>query len=245
MKGGNLMSKVNRPLVFGGTAIVGLFLSSSMLLAAPSQVPVPVSSNFKLPESAYIAQVNGSGKEALLKNLGIEKKAEVKVAAVKVAPKTTVEPKVSQEVKNAKAAAVKAKATTVKVASRGGNSTPPVDSGLVGYALSLRGIPYKFGGTTPNGFDCSGYTGYVFAKYGIHLPRTSYEQIKVGTEVSKGDLKPGDLVFFSTYSKGPSHVGIYIGGGQFVHASNSGTRTTSLNDSYYAGRFVGARRVSK
>ncbi|HZW84083.1 MAG TPA: hypothetical protein VFF14_11780, partial [Candidatus Deferrimicrobium sp.] len=88
------MSKVNRPLVFGGTAMVGLFLSSSLLLAAPAQVPVPVSTNFKLPAPAYVAQVNGSGREALLKNLGIEKKAEVKVAAVKVAVQPTVDPKV-------------------------------------------------------------------------------------------------------------------------------------------------------
>lgn len=117
-------------------------------------------------------------------------------------------------------------------------------STLVGNALSLTGVPYVFGGTSKSGFDCSGYTQYVFKGSGVSLPRTSSAQFNVGTEVKKDQLQAGDLVFFTTYSKGPSHVGIYIGSGKFVHASNSGVRTTSLNDSYYASRYVGARRVN-
>jgi len=117
-------------------------------------------------------------------------------------------------------------------------------STLVDNALSLKGVPYVFGGTSKKGFDCSGYTQYVFKGSGISLPRTSQAQFNVGSSVKKDQLQTGDLVFFTTYAKGASHVGIYIGGGNFVHASNSGVRTTSLSDSYYAGRYLGARRVN-
>lgn len=117
-------------------------------------------------------------------------------------------------------------------------------STLADNALSLAGVPYVFGGNTRNGFDCSGYTQYVFEGSGISLPRTSQAQFKVGSSVTKDELQTGDLVFFSTYAKGASHVGIYIGGGKFVHASNSGVRTTSLSDGYYESRYLGARRVN-
>jgi len=115
---------------------------------------------------------------------------------------------------------------------------------LVSNALSLKGVPYVFGGTSKSGFDCSGYTQYVFKGSGISLPRTSQEQFNVGSSIKKDQLQTGDLVFFTTYAKGPSHVGIYIGGGNFVHASNSGVRTTSLSDGYYSSRYLGARRVN-
>ena len=124
--------------------------------------------------------------------------------------------------------------------SRGGTG----NSSIVSRALSLQGTPYVYGGTTPKGLDCSGFTKYVYAGSGISLPRTSYAQYSSGTAVSKNNLNPGDLVFFSTYSKGASHVGIYTGGGRFVHASNprTGVIVSSLSDSYYSSRYVGARR---
>lgn len=133
----------------------------------------------------------------------------------------------------------------VKVAyavSRGSNGT----SAIVDRALSLQGTPYVFGGTTGRGFDCSGFTKYVFASSGISLPRTSYAQFSSGAAVSKNDLQPGDLVFFSTYAKGASHVGIYMGGGRFVQASNpgSGVKVSSLSDSFYSSRYLGARRYN-
>jgi len=117
-------------------------------------------------------------------------------------------------------------------------------SNIVDRALSLQGTPYVFGGTTTKGFDCSGFTKYVYSGSGISLPRTSFAQFASGTSVSKNDLRSGDLVFFSTYAKGASHVGIYIGGGRFVHASNpnSDVKTSSLNDSFYSSRYLGARR---
>jgi len=112
-------------------------------------------------------------------------------------------------------------------------------------ALSFKGVKYRFGGTTPAGFDCSGFVMYVFNKHGVTLPRTADKQYEVGRHVNtKSDLKPGDLVFFQTYEKGASHVGIYQGNGSFVHASSShGVTVSGLSESYYASRYLGARRV--
>ncbi len=117
-------------------------------------------------------------------------------------------------------------------------------SNIVDRALSLQGTRYVFGGTSKSGFDCSGFTKYVYAVSGISLPRTSYAQFASGTAVGENDLRSGDLVFFSTYAKGASHVGIYTGGGRFVHASNpsSGVITSSISDSFYSSRYLGARR---
>lgn len=108
----------------------------------------------------------------------------------------------------------------------------------------LIGIKYRYGGSTTKGFDCSGFVRYVFGKLGIDLPRSSRELYKVGQKVSKDELRVGDLVFFNTSGKGVSHVGIYMGDGLFVHSSTSkGVTYTSMNDKYYAKRYVGARRI--
>jgi cell wall-associated NlpC family hydrolase len=116
-------------------------------------------------------------------------------------------------------------------------------SGLIENALSLQGIPYVFGGTSRQGFDCSGFTQYVFAGSHISLPRTSFEQFSRGTSVSREQLQQGDLVFFSTYQSGASHVGIYLSGGKFIHASVNGVKISSLNENYYNSHYAGARRV--
>lgn len=106
------------------------------------------------------------------------------------------------------------------------------------------GKPYVWGSQGPDGFDCSGFTSYVFKQFGVSLSHSSYEQFKQGVPVSGDELQPGDLVFFTTYSKGASHVGIYTGDGQFIHASSSkGITYTSLSDSWYGPRYLGARRV--
>jgi len=115
-------------------------------------------------------------------------------------------------------------------------------SELVDHALSLQGTPYVFGGSGRSGFDCSGFTQYVYRGSGISLPRTASEQFSVGSSVSRAQLQSGDLVFFSTYAPGASHVGIYIGGGRFIDANNSGVGISSLNSGYYASRYIGARR---
>ena len=115
---------------------------------------------------------------------------------------------------------------------------------IIATAKQYIGVPYVWGGSTPSGFDCSGYVQYVFRLHGITLPRTSKEQFTVGSWVSKANLKPGDLVYFNTDGSGVSHLGIYIGSNQFIHASSSkGVTITSLSNSYWAARYYGARRV--
>ncbi|GIO69894.1 hypothetical protein J21TS3_47150 [Paenibacillus cookii] len=109
---------------------------------------------------------------------------------------------------------------------------------------STIGVSYKTGGTTTKGFDCSGFTRYVFQKLGISIPRQSSAQFKIGTAVSKSNLRAGDLVFFNTSGAGVSHVGIYVGNGNFAHSSSSkGVTISKLSNSYFANRYIGAKRV--
>jgi cell wall-associated NlpC family hydrolase len=125
------------------------------------------------------------------------------------------------------------------------DAAAPSANVLVGTALSLRGAPYRDGGNTPSGFDCSGFVEYVFGQQGQFMPRTVSEQFLVGAEVGRRGVEPGDLVFLSTTSTGPSHVGIAISASEFVHApSSSGVvRVESLRAPYWASRFLGARRL--
>lgn len=117
---------------------------------------------------------------------------------------------------------------------------------LSGTALSLRGAPYRDGGKDPSGFDCSGFVQYVYEQHGVAIPRQVRDQFRVGKTVDRGKLEPGDLVFFSTVAPGASHVGIVIGGDQFVHApSERGVvRVESISQQYWASRFIGAKRVN-
>ena len=111
-------------------------------------------------------------------------------------------------------------------------------------AAQYKGVPYVFGGTTPRGFDCSGYVQYVFARHGIRLTRTADTQALEGKFVSKKNLKPGDLVFFTTYEPGASHVGIYAGNNLFWNATSSrGIMLSNLTDSYWGPRYYTARRI--
>ena len=100
--------------------------------------------------------------------------------------------------------------------------------------------------TDPDGFDCSGFVKYVFEQHGLQMPRDVRQQFDVGTTVDAASLEPGDLVFFTTVAPGASHVGIAVGGDQFVHApSTSGVvRVEHLSAQYWANRFVGAKRVN-
>ena len=120
-------------------------------------------------------------------------------------------------------------------------------SQVVASAKQLMGVPYVWGGTTTRGFDCSGFVQYVYKQYGITLNRTANSQMSNGYYVSADNLQPGDLVFFfGTYStSGASHVGIYIGNGQFIHASSGSGRVviSDLWSNYYSSHYYGARRV--
>jgi peptidoglycan DL-endopeptidase CwlO len=113
--------------------------------------------------------------------------------------------------------------------------------GVVGIAMQFLGVPYRWGGADPSGFDCSGFSMYVFAKVGVSLPHHAASQYGMGSPVAKSDLQAGDLVFFN----GLGHMGIYIGGGQFIHAPHTGdvVKISSLSDSWYARTWVGARRL--
>ena len=117
---------------------------------------------------------------------------------------------------------------------------PSTHGGVVGIAMQYLGVPYRWGGSSPSGFDCSGLVVYVFAQIGISLPHSSYALYNMGTPVSIGQLQPGDLVFFN----GLGHMGIYIGGGQFIHAPHTGdvVKISSMSG-YYSSAFVGARRI--
>jgi cell wall-associated NlpC family hydrolase len=121
---------------------------------------------------------------------------------------------------------------------------PDVDA-ITSTALGLRGVPFVDGGTTPSGFDCSGFTSYVFQQHGVALPRLAAAQYRVGHDIDPDAIEAGDLLFFTTVAPGASHVALAIGGGEFVHApSERGqVRVERLSSSYWSRRFLGARRI--
>lgn len=121
-------------------------------------------------------------------------------------------------------------------------SKSQLQQAIAATAKQYIGVPYQWGGETSSGFDCSGYSQFVFAKSGLTLPRVTVDQYNAGTPIAKSQLEVGDLVFFTTYKPGPSHLGIYLGNDQFIHASTSkGVMISSLSNSYWAARYIGAR----
>jgi cell wall-associated NlpC family hydrolase len=118
---------------------------------------------------------------------------------------------------------------------------PSTHGGVVGVAMSQLGTPYVWGGAAPGGFDCSGLVMWAYAQVGVSLPHSSYALFSVGVPVSRDQLEPGDLVFFD----GLGHVGIYIGGGQFIHAPHTGdvVKISSLDEGWYTAAYVGGRRI--
>lgn len=147
-----------------------------------------------------------------------------------------------------------ATATTDKTnsgsASSGSNSSGSTSSSsdigqqIATYAQQYVGYPYVYGGSSPSGFDCSGFMQYVFSQFGYSINRTATAQLANGYSVAYEDLRPGDIIYFG-YGSTASHVGMYIGGGQFVHAQNSSTGVviSSLSESWYANRYLCAHRI--
>jgi cell wall-associated NlpC family hydrolase len=138
------------------------------------------------------------------------------------------------------------------IAAKADNAPAPADSNgrvqtVLKRALALLGTPYRWGGTSTEGFDCSGLVGYVFrSALGIELPRVSREMATSGEKIERDALNAGDLVFFSRRGRRVDHVGIYVGNGQFVHAPRTGRDVTisSLSDGYWSRKFMQARRIS-
>lgn len=124
------------------------------------------------------------------------------------------------------------------------SATDTKGAAIVKSAQKYMGVPYVWGGTTPDGWDCSGYTQYVMKENGISIPRTAAEQFSKGIAVEKANLQVGDMVFFTTYKPGASHVGFYMGDGKFIHASSAAKEVAinSLSEDYYTQRYIGARR---
>ena len=143
-----------------------------------------------------------------------------------------------------RAAAAQRKAVRLRVQRRQWFALMPAQQAPVGeqavtYAKRFLGVPYRWGGSSPGGFDCSGLVRYVYRRFGIELPHSSYADFDLGRRVGRWALKPGDLVFFS----GLGHVGMYIGHGRFIHAPRTGTRVQISSLREWAGSYDGARRL--
>ncbi len=128
--------------------------------------------------------------------------------------------------------------------SQGHAGRAQFSAAVVRTAVALGGRPYQWAGVGPRGFDCSGLVAHVFAALGRPLPHSSFAQFRFGAAIPRWHLVAGDLVFFRTSRPGPSHVGIYIGDGRFVHASYSrGVVVSSIEEPYFNVRFIGGRRI--
>ncbi len=140
---------------------------------------------------------------------------------------------------------VRSERITGNTTSRSGGRTSSQDNAaLIEFAKKYLGLPYRYGGSTPAGFDCSGFVQYVFSNFGVRLSRTTYTQVYEGVHIPKANLQMGDLVFFGS-SGNVNHVGIYISDGNFIHSSNTGdvVKISSLNTGYYSNNYYTARRV--
>jgi cell wall-associated NlpC family hydrolase len=174
--------------------------------------------------ACFINTQNANADTTLTPNKGITlKTSELKTTKVIKAPSDT-----SNSVENASRGAV----------SQG--------TEVANYAYKFLGKPYVYGAAGPNAFDCSGLTQYIYNKFGVDISRTTYTQVGEGTKVNRSDLKAGDLVFFNTEGS-TSHVGIYVGNGEFIHAPRTGkpVMVSSLSDGYYSQKYSTARRIFK
>ena len=175
--------------------------------------------------------------------LAIALAAALVLAALVASPRARAQEAAANEAARAASPVAAPAAMPAAVASAASDGMPEV----VERALGLIGIRYRRGSASvESGFDCSGLVGYVFsAVMGLTLPRTSYEIARLGTEVARGDLKPGDLVFFNTMQRSFSHVGIYLGDDKFLHAPRTGyrVRIEDMTGAYWVARFNGARRL--
>ncbi|MCT8137951.1 peptidoglycan-binding protein [Anaerobacillus sp. CMMVII] len=174
--------------------------------------------NYQLQNNLAVDGIAGKRTILHLKTAPIAQSTARSAAPPTQAPKTTAEP-----------------APTKKA--------PASSNNVIDYAKNFIGTPYVWGGTTPSGFDCSGFLMYVYKNQGVKIPRTVADIWSYGKSVDS--LQVGDLVFFETYKKGPSHAGIYLGNQQFIHAgSSTGVTISDMNISYWKSRYLGAKRIN-
>ncbi len=244
MKGGlSLLISSSGRMWLGSTVLAGLMLAGSLSVPAAGKIAAKTTL-ISIPTGPYtnIVRTQLQWRTASLTS-SQDSNDSTPVLSASSTPNNVTKSADKLQSRVVPVPAERSKAIQVAAASQKQVSRS-VTSQLINNALSLQGVPYRFGGTSRNGFDCSGFTQYVYRASNTSLPRTAAEQFRTGTGISRGQLQAGDLVFFSTYASGASHVGIYIGGGRFVHASNKGIRVTSLSDNYYASRYLGARRIN-
>ncbi len=184
--------------------------------------------------------------QSLLSQLNSQQKATVAAALDAQSHISTIQ-QLIQEQEIIAAAAAKAGGEQPTRSGSGVRAPVTVSAGvssILNYARTFLGTPYVWGGTRPvPGFDCSGYVQYVFAHFGVRLDRVSQDQFTDGIPVSKDNLQPGDLVFFTTYARGATHVGIYVGNNIMINSNAYGVAYDNLTVSYWSSRYLGARRV--
>lgn len=162
--------------------------------------------------------------------LATDKKSGAKIAQMEEEPVSKEQKKVSKKKKGGNKKEIQAVSPKAKEVTE--------------EAKKYIGVPYRFGGTDTHGFDCSGFIQYVFRQKGMSLPRSADAQYGLGKKISRKALRPGDLVFFSTYAKGVSHSGIYMGNGSFISATSSrGIAVADMTKGYWSERYVGAKRI--
>ncbi|MDR3542447.1 MAG: NlpC/P60 family protein [Desulfosporosinus sp.] len=200
-------------------------------------------------QTQQVAQQTLDKQQTILAQLSTTERAMLNSSVSAQSKVSRIQMLIEQEAIEAAYAAKGGSSTGSSGASSGGgvSGTVKVSGGaqqILSFAAQFQGIPYVWGGTTPSpGFDCSGYVQYVYEHAGISLNRTSEQQFNNGVPVSRSDLRPGDIVFFHTYSSGASHVGIYAGNNTMIDSSNGGVSYDDMTNSYWASRYLGARRV--
>lgn len=251
---------MKKVIITGASALVALLiiLTASMYgysentaalsdatAAAPKESEASIMSaqdNIDLSIASVTAEPKAAPTEAAKAPVATPTASAKAASAPKASPKAAAKATPKPVKKTATTPKPTAKATPKPAAQPVASS---VASAIINTAKSYLNVPYVWGGTSAQGFDCSGFIQYVYGKHGVSLPRVTSDQYNAGTAISKSSLKPGDLVFFETYKPGASHVGIYLGNNQFIHASSGAGKViiSNLTSTYYIEHYIGSRRV--
>ena len=191
-------------------------------------------------DAPVAAQEAPSGQPAIASRGGLSPIAgAAAVAKNTIAPSSSATAKPSVRKQQAQVAS-----NTTPTLNAGSGATATQSNKIATLATKYTGVPYQYGGTTPQAFDCSGFIQYVYREAGIEIPRTTYQQFAAGTQIGKGSLQAGDLVFFACGGSPTSHAGIYLGNSKFIHADQTqGISVSDLNSGYWAGVYQAAVRI--